>query len=104
MTIMSKALNMPLINPHPEYEQHVRLIPPITPAQMRAFIARMDSVIDMDRLQDTTPFTEAGADSLDFFNIITEIQAATGVYIADQDIEQVNTLAGLVTYLNQRMN
>lgn len=103
MTIMSKVLNMPSINDHPECEHQVRLVPPITPAQMRAFIARMDSVIDMERLQDTTPFTEAGADSLDFFNIITEIQAATGVYIADHDIEQVNTLAGLVTYLNQRM-
>lgn len=78
-------------------------MPPITSAQMRVFIARMDSVIDMDKLQDTTPFTEAGADSLDFFNIISEIQTATGVYIEDEDIEQVNTLAGLVAYLNRRM-
>ena len=100
---MSKALNMPLINRNPECEHHVRLVPPISLAQMRAFIARMDSVIEMDKLQDTTPFTEAGADSLDFFNIISEVQTATGVYIADQDIERVNTLAGLVVYLNERM-
>ena len=91
------------MNHHPECEQDVRLAPPITSAQVRAFIAEMDSVIDMSKLHDTTPFTEAGADSLDFFNIISEIQAATGVYIADQDIEQVNTLAGLVVYLNARM-
>ena len=91
------------MNHHPECEQDVRLALPITSAQVRAFIAEMDSVIDMSKLHDTTPFTEAGADSLDFFNIISEIQAATGVYIADQDIEQVNTLAGLVVYLNQRM-
>lgn len=94
---------MTLIKNYPDCEQDVRLMPPITPAQMRVFIAQMDSVIDMDKLQDTTPFTEAGADSLDFFNIISEIQTATGVYIEDEDIEQVNTLAGLVAYLNQRM-
>jgi acyl carrier protein len=88
---------------HLDCGQDVRLASPLTPGQVRAFIARMDSVIDMSKLHDTTPFTEAGADSLDFFNIISEIQAATGVYIADQDIEQVNTLAGLVVYLNQRM-
>lgn len=91
------------MNHHPECEQDVRLVPPLTSAQVRAFIERMDSVIDMSKLHDSTPFTEAGADSLDFFNIISEIQSATGIYIADQDIEQVNTLAGLVVYLNQRM-
>lgn len=84
-------------------EQHARLAPPITTAKIRAFLATMDPVIDFDRLQDTTPFTEAGADSLDFFHIISEIQIATGLDIADQDIEQVNTVARLVVYLNARM-
>jgi acyl carrier protein len=84
-------------------EQQVRLAPPVTAAQIRAFLARIDSVIDFDKLEDTTPFTEAGADSLDFFNIISEIQTATGLDIANQDVEQVNTLAGLVAYLNARM-
>jgi acyl carrier protein len=84
-------------------EQQVRLAPPVTAAQVRAFLASIDSVIDVDKLQDTTPFTEAGADSLDFFNIISEIQMATGLHIDDQDVEQVNTVARLVAYLNARM-
>lgn len=84
-------------------EHHVRLAPPVTTAQIRAFLGSMDSVINLDKLQDTTPFTEAGADSLDFFNIICEIQMATGLNIPDQDIERVNTVAGLVVYLNARM-
>lgn len=84
-------------------EQQVRLAPPVTAAQIRAFLESMDSVIDLDRLEDTTPFTEAGADSLDFFNIICEIQKATGLDIADQDVEKVNTVDRLVVYLNTRM-
>jgi len=80
------------------------LVPPITPSQIRALIARMDSVIDLDKLKDGTPFADAGADSLDFFNIISEIQMATGVIISDEDIEQVNTLNNLVAFLNARMS
>lgn len=81
----------------------MRLLPPITSSQLRAFLARMDPVVDLDKLEDTTPFSEAGADSLDFFYIISEIQSATGLDIADQDIEKVTTLAGLAGYLNARM-
>jgi acyl carrier protein len=84
-------------------EPHVRLAQPVTAAQIRAFLGNMDSVINLDKLQDSTPFTEAGADSLDLFNIISEIQIATGLNIPDQDIEQLNTVAGLVVYLNARM-
>lgn len=88
---------------HSSCEPHLRLIPPITSDQVRAVIARLDSVLNLDKLQDTTPFSDAGADSLDFFNIISEIQSVTGVEIADKDVEQVNTLVGLVNYLNARM-
>lgn len=91
------------IDHHLDSEQCARLLPPVTTTQLRVFLARMDSVIDLNKLQDTTPFHDAGADSLDFFNIISEIQIATGVDIADKDIEQVTTLAGLVVYLNARL-
>lgn len=91
------------VNSASDSEQDVQLVPPITSSLLRAFLARRDPVIDLDKLQDTTPFSEAGADSLDFFYIITEIQYATGLDIADQDIETVTTLAGLAAYLNARM-
>jgi acyl carrier protein len=76
------------------------LTPPITTAQLRALIAGMDAVIDLDKLSDDTPFADAGADSLDFFNIVSEIQLATGVNIPDDDVEQVSTLNNLVAYIN----
>jgi acyl carrier protein len=87
-----------------DHEQHLHLVRPVTSDQLRAFLGRMDSVIDLNKLEDATPFTDAGADSLDMFNIISEIQLATGLTIANQDIEQVNNLDGLVRYLNARMD
>jgi acyl carrier protein len=76
---------------------------PVTCAQIRAFLAQIDTLIDPSTLRDHTPFTEAGADSLDLFNVLSAIQVATGVDIADQDIEKVSTPAGLAAYLNARM-
>ncbi|HEY2473018.1 MAG TPA: acyl carrier protein [Terracidiphilus sp.] len=76
---------------------------PVTPAQIRAFLVSIDSLLDMEKLRDTTPFTEAGADSLDLFNIVMHIQQATGLEINDEDIEKVNTVQNLATYLNARM-
>jgi acyl carrier protein len=104
MNQMTSSGKIAFINDQADSGQHVVLAPPITPAKLRAFLARMDSAVDLEKLQDTTPFSDAGADSLDFFNIISEIQAASGIEIADQDIEQVNTLAGLAAYLNTKLS
>jgi len=80
------------------------LVRPVTCAQIRAFLAELDTLIDSGTLRDDTLFTEAGADSLDFFNVLTAIEVATGVHIDDHDIERVNTPAGLAAYLNARMS
>lgn len=81
----------------------VRLERPVTCDQLRAFLAGLDTMIDPGKLRDDTRFTDAGADSLDFFNVLTSIHAATGVEIPDQDVPLVNTLAGLAAYLTDRM-
>lgn len=81
-----------------------RLIPPISAAQLRARIARIDTLaIDLDKLQDNMSFVEAGADSLDLFSIISEIEEAAGLNIPDEDVEKVSTLNDLASYLNARM-
>ena len=88
-----------------ESDQSARLTPPVTEAQLRARIARIDSlVIDFDKLQDNVPFVEAGADSLDLFNIVSQIEEATGLNIPDEDVEKVTTLSDLAAYLNARMS
>ena len=92
------------MNDYADPEQSARLVPPITEAQLRARIARIESlVIAMDKLQDTVTFVEAGADSLDLFSIVSAIEEATGLNIPDEDVEKVATLRGLAAYLNARM-
>lgn len=83
--------------------QQSQFIRPITPSQVRSFLESVDSVMDLDKLKDTTPFSEAGADSLDLFNIILQVQQATGLEITDDDVAKVSTINDLAAYLNARM-
>jgi acyl carrier protein len=76
---------------------------PVSSAQIRAFILGLDTVIDIQELKDGTRFVDAGADSLDFFNIIVEIQVASGLVIPDNDIELVGSIEGLASYLNAKL-
>ena len=76
---------------------------PVSSAQLREFIAGIDTLIDLKKLKDDTPFRDAGADSLDFFTLVIAIQEAYGITIADNDIGKANTLEKLANYLNERL-
>jgi acyl carrier protein len=76
---------------------------PVSPAQLREFIAGIDTLIDLKKLEDDTPFRDAGADSLDFFTLVIAIQETYGITIADNDIGKATTLAKLANYLNERL-
>ena len=76
---------------------------PISTAELRELIARVDTVADLKKLMDTTRFRDAGADSLDFYNFIIAIEEAYGITIADSDLGEVNTLEKLAMYLNERL-
>ena len=73
---------------------------PVTPEQLRQFLARLDTLIDLKNLKNNTSFREAGADSFDFFTIVLAIQQEYGVTVPDEDISKVNTLEKLAEYLN----
>jgi acyl carrier protein len=75
----------------------------ISTAELRELIARVDTVADLKKLTDTTRFRDAGADSLDFYNLIVAIEEEYGVTIADSDLGEVNTLEKLAKYLNERL-
>ncbi len=80
-----------------------RLTPPVSTDQLRELITGNDTMIDPKKLKDTVSFLDAGADSLDFFNLIVAIQEAYGITIPDSDLSQVNTLDKLARYLNARL-
>lgn len=55
---------------------------------------------DFDILEDDEELREAlDLDSMDFLNFITALHEATGVDIPEQDYGELETLAGIVSYL-----
>jgi acyl carrier protein len=77
--------------------------PPVSAAQLREFIVGIDTRIDLKKLTDETPFQDAGADSLDVFNLIVVVEDAYAIVIPSGDLSQVNTLDKLARYLNERL-
>jgi acyl carrier protein len=75
----------------------------VSAAQVRQIIASIDTKIDIPKLKDQTRFRDAGADSLDFFNIIIAIEDAYGVVIPSEDLRLTNTLEKMAEYLNSRL-
>jgi acyl carrier protein len=43
-------------------------------------------------------FKSLGIDSLDFYNVIVELEAMTEKAIPDEDVERLNTIKSLVEY------
>jgi len=80
-----------------------RLSRPVSPDQIREVVSGLDTAIEMKRLDDHTRFVDAGADSLDFFNIVAGLQEAADITVPNEEIEQVATIQGAVDYLNQKL-
>lgn len=77
---------------------------PITTDQIRNLIVNADTLIKVNKLKDSTPFLNAGADSLDLFNIILAVEDAYQLRIPSEDIAKVTNLDDLAAYLNQRLS
>lgn len=77
---------------------------PVTTRQLRDVIAGADTLVKIDQLKDATPFRDAGADSLDFFNVIMAVEDAYHLRIPSEDIGNVTTLKSMAAYLNQRLS
>ena len=46
-------------------------------------------------------FQEIGLDSLDVFSFLSEIEMAVGISISDSDLEKINTLNDVISFLNK---
>jgi len=80
-----------------------RLVRPVSSTEIRSLLSTLETVIDMHKLTNQTHFLDAGADSLDFFNIIAAIQDAGNITIPDNELGQVGTIEKLVQYLNVKL-
>lgn len=75
---------------------------PITAAHIRDLISGAETMIDFKKLDNSTPFKDAGADSLDLFNVTVAIEEAYGIKIPSDHLGQVNTVDNIVRYLGER--
>ena len=78
--------------------------PPVSCAHIRQIIAGIDTRIDFRRLRDDTLFKDAGADSLDLFNLILAVEDEYHIRVPSEDLNRVNSLAGMAKYLSERIS
>lgn len=79
-----------------------RLVP-VSIAELRTWLATLDTQMDLNQLHDQTPFRQAGADSFDLFTLIIGLQDSFGVTVPDGEIAQVNSLDAMARYLNEHL-
>ena len=70
----------------------------LTTEQIRQAIKAADVNIDASSLAEDKPFKDAGLDSLDFYNIIVELQEMTGITVPDEEIDQLESIAKVRAY------
>lgn len=59
--------------------------------------------VDISKITTHTRLREFGVDSMDFFNIILDLQEALGTEIPDEDIDQLRTVASIQEYFNKNV-
>jgi acyl carrier protein len=67
-------------------------------------MAGVDLRIDIRRLRDDTLFKDAGADSLDLFNLILAVEDEYHIRVPSEDLYRVNSLAAMTEYLIERLS
>ena len=70
----------------------------ISEQQVRKAMKDNDVQVDADAIPTDVPFVDLGMDSLDFFNVVAELQDITGREIPDEDIDRLRTIDGIIDY------
>ena len=73
----------------------------ITTERIHEIIKTICPKVDTSKIAPDTRLREYGIDSMDFFNIILELQDALGKEIPDEDIDQMRTVASIQDYFKK---
>lgn len=73
----------------------------ITTEKIHEIIKTICPKVDTSKIAPDTRLREYGIDSMDFFNIILELQDALGKEIPDEDIDQLRTVASIQDYFKK---
>ena len=74
----------------------------ITVEQIHKIIKDVNTDHDVSKIDPNTRLREYGVDSIDFFNIVLELQELLGKEIPDEDIDQLRTVASIVEYFKAK--
>jgi len=64
-------------------------------------LTTLDSPADLTKISESTPFSEAGLDSLDFYNLVIAVESRFGMSIPASDLNRVNSIEKMVEYIHQ---
>ena len=73
----------------------------VTQEEIFSIIENVGVSVDIAKIKVNMPFNEAGVDSLELINIILEIEEKFGIKIPDEDIDALNTVDNIVSYLQK---
>jgi acyl carrier protein len=67
---------------------------------IRSIIKNVVMGIELSDMKDDQDFADVGIDSLDQLGILLAIEEKYDIKIPDEDVEQCNSVTGIVTYVN----
>lgn len=74
----------------------------ITIEQIKTIIVEVASHVDIDSIKNDVRLRDYDIDSLDFFNIILELQTLSGVVVPDEDLDQLRTVDSIYHYFQNK--
>ncbi len=70
----------------------------ITSEQVRDIIKKTVPSIDANKIEDGKRLRDYGMDSLDFYNVVLELQGLLGKEIPDADLMELSSINGVKAY------
>jgi acyl carrier protein len=69
---------------------------------LRGLLVQVAPDTDMTGLEDDTLFDDIDLDSIDFFNLLLEVQVHCGIEIPDQDLDRCNSINNIIGYCSEK--
>ncbi len=72
----------------------------LTKEKVIEIINKNDLSLDPQNTSEEESFKSLGVDSLDFFNVLVEIEEITGQKVPDEDVDKLNNIKELLDYFS----
>lgn len=76
----------------------------ITIEQIKNVLLENVTDINIEAIPENGRLRDYGIDSLDYYNIIIELQTLGGIEVPDADIDRLNTINEIYKYFQERTN